>query len=351
MAKKVYFHNVSSKPFYSYMQDRQPDDLTKESPKVFDNEFDNHAQLYIIDVYGMFYKGGDMTQKPIMYFRHSDMMKNKYRFGNLIDLGDDYLSPQKGVYHPEKTAQQISFEEYHKVSDEPLAYQYGTEDPKSCFTLFKDHIELNEGDYFKVISQPWDKTIIDHLSFWRETSTIFQPSCFIGTIDGEKVVGIGEYIKAYKSKDQKLDISDNMGYYYMDCMGIREDGRKEHAFINAELNGNCYASYWLEGEVPVVTNQVTIEADWKHLPYVDDGTCIYKDAVFSFCGKEIHFTGKWATKGFTDHPRIERSGQSQVFGTWYEGKTPYKHRISMGFGENMEAYDYRLRENGFDVVD
>ena len=69
------------------------------------------------------------------------------------------------------------------------------------------------------------------------------------------------------------------------------------------------------------------------------------------CGKEIHFTGKWGTKGFLAKPRVEKHGQSQVAGTFYEGDTPYEHQLSNCWVECMEAYDYKLREWGFDVVD
>ena len=105
--------------------------------------------------------------------------------------------------------------------------------------------------------------------------------------------------------------------------------------------------YYIDGEEPILTDHVTMEAEWEHLPYVNDGTCVFKDAIFRFCGKEFHFEGKWGCKGFT--PRVEKHGQSQIFGTWYEGKIPYRHRVYLTFGENMEAYDVKLKELGFDV--
>ena len=99
----------------------------------------------------------------------------------------------------------------------------------------------------------------------------------------------------------------------------------------------------------MLTDKVSMETEWKRLPYVDDGTCVYKNAVFRFAGKEFHFEGKWGTKGFTEKPRVEKHGQSQIFGTWYEGDTPYDHELSFGFSENMEAYDYKLEKLGFEV--
>lgn len=82
---------------------------------------------------------------------------------------------------------------------------------------------------------------------------------------------------------------------------------------------------------------------------MDDETCIYKDAVFSFGGKDIHFNGKWGAKGLTPYPKTELHGQSQVLGTWYEGKDPYEHRLSMTFQENMGVYAEALHKAGFMV--
>jgi hypothetical protein len=83
----------------------------------------------------------------------------------------------------------------------------------------------------------------------------------------------------------------------------------------------------------------------------DDGTVMYKDALFIVGNKKIHFEGKWGTKGFLNEPRLEKHGQSQMFGTWYEGKERYRHRVYYTFTENMEAYDENLKSYGFDVKD
>lgn len=86
------------------------------------------------------------------------------------------------------------------------------------------------------------------------------------------------------------------------------------------------------------------------LPYVDDGTCIFENAIVRFGGKEFHFNGKWGQKGFTNVPRVEKHGQSQMGAAWYEGKEPYTHRLFTGGFECMEAYDYKLKEWGFQVL-
>ena len=124
-------------------------------------------------------------------------------------------------------------------------------------------------------------------------------------------------------------------------------------FISGSFNedGKTVAIYYIDGETPIICDYFTLEADWVHLPYVDDGTCVFTDAVIRFSGKEFHFHGKWGNKGFTEKPRIEKHGQSQISGTWYEGKIPYRHRLYYSGFENMEAYDYKLKKMGFSIVD
>ena len=48
----------------------------------------------------------------------------------------------------------------------------------------------------------------------------------------------------------------------------------------------------------------------------------------------------------------EKHGQSQCLGHWYEGDEPYDHVLEHTFTENSgDAYDYRIKEMGFEVID
>ena len=175
----------------------------------------------------------------------------------------------------------------------------------------------------------------------------------MGLYENRPCLGLGEHDRLFiPSEVHGFDgITNAFGYFYMNMMGIREeDGRREQALISIDpYHGKNFCYYYIDGETPIFTDKAEMETEWTKLPYVDDGTCVYKDAIFRFGGKEFHFEGKWGSKGFTIKPRVEKHGQSQIFGTWYEGKTPYRHRLFMTFGENMEAYDYKLKELGFDV--
>lgn len=354
MIKKVDYKNTCGQALYAKTGKMSDKDLVEHTPEVFDNEFDGHSIMSLADVIGMIFPGGDVTKKPMLYIRHTDMIKNEFRFGNLVELGDDYLSPQKGVYHEAEFPQGgAKISPYHKVCDDNKMFGFETEVPSSKFRFTKDYFMAEEGDFFRIKGEHWPHTIYEHQSMYNHVSTFIQAASLIGTYEGKPVMGLGEHDRLFIPREVNgFDgITANFGYVYMNMMGIREDGRKEHALISLENSGKIFAYYSIDGETPVFSEHVSMETKWIRLPYVDDGTCVYKDAIFRFCGKEFHFEGKWGSKGFGAKPRLEKHGQSQVFGTWYEGDIPYKHRLYMTFGENMEAYDYKLKELGFDVIE
>ncbi len=323
-------------------------------PEVFNNDYDGHAKLSVIDAYGMFFVGSDKAQKPLSYFRHTDILKNEFRFGNLIELGDDFLKPQKRIIHPEKAAMKgEKITPYTMLSQSPEIYGFSSTERVCEYRIYDDCAVINEGDFLKFKAEPWPFTIYDHQSFYPNASMILQPSTFSGILDGQYVMGLGSYDRFCIGENISHFDEVPMGYISFAGMGIRMDGRKECTCISASINpdGKTIAYYILEGEQPIVTDEVEIEAEWHYLPYVEDKTCAYKTAVFRFCGKEIHFEAKWGAKGFTEKPRVEKHGQSQVFGVWYEGKIPYKHRLYYTIGECMEAYDYKLKDIGFDIME
>lgn len=354
MAKQVEFKNTCGQAQHITLGKLSAKDLAKGTPEVFDNDFDGHALMSLADIIGMVFPNGDVTKKPLFYVRHMDMVKQEFRFGNLVELGDDYLSPQKGVYHQAEFAQGgVPLSPYQQLEDDPEKYGFGSEHPASAFKFGKDYYTAKEGDFFSVKGEHWPNAIYEHQSMYNNVSTFIQAATHSGVLDGKPFLGLGEHDRLFIPKEVNgFDgITDNFGYFYMNMMGIREDGRREQALISIDNSGKNLAYYYIDGETPIITDHVFMEADWVRLPYVNDGTCVYKDAVFKFCGKEFHFQGKWGSKGFTPEPRVEKHGQSQIFGTWYEGTTPYRHKLFMTLGENMEAYDYKLKEMGFDVID
>lgn len=348
MAKEVHFKNTVSNGYYE--EHEITEELFRVSPKFFQNEHDQDAQLALTDPFGMLYANGDFNTKPYYYFRHA--LIDQYRFGGIVELGDTFLSAQIKGDTAEMFQQGKVEDVYQKrYTDGKQAYCYGfsTEDPYSQFRFYPDYQTWKEGNVLDIKATYVNNAIIDHQASFENLPQVFFPVMLEGTYRQTKVKGLGYFATNYKPKQQKKSILDSLGYITMMLSGIREDGRFEHAFISIDQSGIAGAFYKIDGEELISTTEVSMEAVWEHLPYVDDGTCVYENAIFRFGGKEIHFNGKWGTKGVKEKPYIEKHGQSHILGTWYEGNVPYKHKVSFTFGENMEAFDEKLVKLGFDV--
>lgn len=349
MAQRVLFKNRSGQPLY--VEVGASNNLTGSCPEVFDNAFDGHARLVLFDIYGMLTVVGE--KKPMFYFRHTDLAKHRYRFGNILVPGDGPLSVQESSMFDRMANGDVPVSDYQVVCDSPLTYGFGSDEPRVSYRLKSDALYVEEGDFFSLKAEPWPVTLYDHQSIYVNSSLISQPATFSGMLEGRPFVGLGSFDRYCMRQDAGTFSGVPMGYVAFCMSGIRQDGRKEMVFASGSVNddGKTLAFYYLDGETPIVSDQFEVEADWHHLPYVDDGTCVFTEAVVRFCGKEVHFTGRWGTKGFLAKPRIEKHGQSQVAGTFYEGPTPYEHRLSNCWSECMEAYDHKLEAMGFKVVD
>lgn len=352
MANTVHFNNNG---YFVMHQEQGPvNNLIESVPPQFDNAYDDHAKVVLLDHYCMLYPEGRTDLKPVMYFRHTDVAKNKFRFGNIVDLGDNPLDVQKGVFHAEESAQANDpiTTPYGKIEEGVLGFDCSD---KVSARYYKDFVTIKEGDYLDLTAYPWEGfTLYDHQSIYENCSCVFQPSTFMGTFNGKPIIGLGSFDRLCMKQSTEGGFGGvPLAYIAFSAMGIREDGRREFCFANLGLSKGARSSvaYKIDGEEMIITDEVSMEADWVHLPYVNDGTCVFKDAIIRFKDKECHFKGKWGTKGFLKQPRLEKHGQSQMFGTWYEGKEEYKHRISYTFTESMEAYDENLKQFGFNVID
>ena len=347
MANKVYFKNELNDGFFE--EKKITEDLFTLKPSVFHNQRDDDAEVALCDPFGCIYVEGE--EKPRYFMRHA--LIDQYRFGGVIELGDGPLDVQKSGdcddFH-QKGEITDTYRKLEGTNEDDFVYGFGTEEPYSKYRFYKDHATFEEGkDVLKIRADYISDAIIDHQCAFGNLPEIFFPSHFTGEYRGKKIEGLGHYAMNYKLSHKHENILASLGYISLSAMGVREDGKLEMAFIAVDQSGTAGAYYKLEGEPIISTSEVEMEADWYHLPYVDDGTCVFKNATFRFCGKEIHFEGKWGTKGVTPVPRVEKHGQSQIIGTWYEGDKPYKHKLSMTFVENMEAYDYKLEKMGFKV--
>lgn len=347
MAKNITFKNEFCDGFYEEV--KRTEDVFSLTPSVFHNERDDDARVALCDPFGFIFVEGE--EKPLYFMRHA--LIDMYRFGGIIELGDTPLDYQKSGDCKDFFQRGPITDTYRKREDvegEEFVYGFGTEKPYSKYRLYKDYATFEEGeDVLKLRADFIGDAIVDHQASFGNLPQILFPSKWTGTYRGKKVTGLGHFAMNYQLAHKHENILSSLGYISLTLMGIREDGKLEMAFIAIDQTGTAGAFYKLEGEPLISVTEVSMEADWYHLPYVDDGTCVFKDAIFRFGGKEIHFNGKWGAKGIAPEPRLDKHGQSHIFGTWYVGDTPYEHKASFGFSENMGAYDYKIEKMGFEV--
>lgn len=320
------------------------DDLSIK-PDYFDTEIDGHAHLSLVDMYGMLFPNG-VDEKPIWWIRHCNV--DSTRFGGFFYPGDTPLSLQSQQHMLDIAQKTARINPYRRINND--CWGIDCDYPFFEYRFYKDYFTYKETNVLDIVATPFDKAIFKHADSAISTSQITIPCTFKGMYEGKEVIGMGNFELMYMPETEKRELNDFFSYIYAYGLGIKDDGKKELYMVNLDLNGNKHGFYWLEGNEPILDDNITMDADWVRLPYVNDGSCIYKDAIFHIKDKVIHFNGKWGNKGITPWPRVELNGQSQINGTWYEGNVPYKHTNYLTFNENMDVYDYKLKEAGFKVL-
>ena len=319
------------------------EDLDIDS-KAFANENDQYGRLGLVDFYGVLYPDGT-DKKPIWFIRHCN--PDKTRFAGVMEPSDDVFGLQTPLHLDDMAQKDDEIVPYGRVDEQ--CFGMSCKEPYFEYRYYEDHAVLKESDVFDLHAKYYPQTIYKHADSSTFISQITQPCELSGTYEGKPVTGLGNFELCYFPKNDHRDLNDYAAYIYSWCNGIRKDGRREFMMVYINLNGKGTGYYYLEGEEPVFCEQVNMETKWYELPYMKDGTCTYKDAVFSFAGKKIHFKGKWGYKGLTAYPRVELNGQSQNMGTFYEGDEEYEHAVSITFNENMQVTRENLEKMGFEV--
>ncbi len=323
------------------------DDLSV-TPKFFQTDKEDPYKLCRHLIWMMFYIDGDPN--PYYFMRNNEL--DKYRWGGVVRLGDGPLAPQTGGHYYDLAQKDTSITPYAKVSDNPIIYSTGTDDPFSEQTFTEDYAVFKEGDILDFKCEYWPVGVfVKTFSAWQEY--LYQPFSLIGTYEGKPVRGIGQFDRIY-GQVSKIEQKFNtmVGYLLLSVYsGIRKDGRKEFFYGYIQGTSGNLAVYWLEGEEPIFTEEVHLETEFYHLPYLpaEDPTCACKNTVWRFADKEIHSTGKWGSRRFTANPRENKAGYSNSFGTWYEGKTPYEYELSHTFNESLTATVENLGKYGYKV--
>jgi hypothetical protein len=333
-------------------------------PQCFQNDQDGNAIMGKAAQYAQFFAEG--IKNPVYYFRNIN--PNSQRWAGISEFGDGPLEPQRGLHGEDIAQEDAPTIPYRKVSDDPVTYEIVSDHPYSKLQFMDDgkggvvaHFQEGEnGSILDLKVEPFPVAVFSHSNSEQPTPYFQVNTVVSGTYMGKPVQGMGGFDRTFivnRAKgDTEKEEKDYAATYRCNCAlysGVREDGRKEcvYALITTE-NGKGIGMYYIDGEEPLVTDEVYLDTKFQYLPYVNDGTVVYTNATWTIGSKKIHFNGKWGTKSFTAYPKIEKHGQSQCFGTWYVGDIPYKHVISHTFNENSgDAYADRMAQMGFEVIE
>lgn len=258
---------------------RHEKDFFEERPEILNSEYDQYAKMALVDAYGLIFTKG--REEPVLFVRHGNT--NSYRFGGCCRLSNDSVGVQTPL-HDEDMAQKEETGEFRALSEEPWIYGYGTEKSFSEYRYFYENGLINgtwkEGDFLDVKAEPFPYCIVQHMGDIANFTQIMQPAIVKGTFDGEEVKFLGSFDKVFMPSKQTSDIGSTMAYNLVLDHGIRQDGRKESFIVYINAEGKGMGMYYLEGEEPIVSEEVIMETEWFHQPYSDDGTVMYKDALF-----------------------------------------------------------------------
>lgn len=319
----------------------------------FDNPRDGGAELKKFCHYAMLFPDG-VENKPVYYIRNCQ--PDGFRWASVLDFGNGPLEPQRAVHCGDMAQGDAVTTLFSKTNDSPVTYNISSEKPFAdiSFGEHEEHwVEGKNGEILDLKVEPFPYALFNHSNSMQAAPYWQQHVLVSGYYHGKPVKGMGGFDKTYAVTGREEE-TYRKTYTYVCALysGIREDGRKESLYtLIPHENGVGYGFYYIDGEPPVISDRVTLEAEWHYMPYLpkEDKTVTFTNAVWRFGGKEFHFIPLWGSKGFTAEPNVAKYGQSQCFGRWYEGKTPYKHTLYHTFNESGDATDERIAGMGFTI--
>ncbi len=321
-------------------------------PQCLNNSQDGNPKIRGYWVWGTLFPEDSDT--PHFYFR--SMMPDQVRKnGGFIKMGKGPLGKHTSAHHEGIAQGGTSIVPYHKTKENPDTYETWSED--GCFHLAytADGIEVKEGDILNAKIEFFPYFIMSHNGTSNGDNCWFvQFGTLTGTYEGKEVKAICVTDRLFEVEGRtKKSIHEPLNYIKSYHAGIREDGRRECFYAGIKKNdGVGEGFYWLEGEEPICTTKVTLEAEWYKLPYVpeDDGTVVFKESVWKLGDDiKVHCKCEYGSKGWLPEPRLEVKGLGQTFGDFYVGDEPYKHVLWHTLNECTGATVEHIREMGFVV--
>lgn len=335
------------------------DDLALK-PAVFQNETDGYGELMQYACWIMLFPDG-VEEKPLYFMRNFNV--DSFRWMGIINPGDTVVDHQTEAHVHDLAQGDARVTPYHLEDPDTDTYVICSEEPYAFYSFSPKGghwVEGRDGCVFDLTFEPMGFSSIEHVNSPRGSGVLLNPVMVTGTYEGRPVKGMGGWDRTFRPQNMTAADTNKRSFAYITSYlnGIREDGRKELVYTLISTyggrNGKGIGIYCIDGEEPVVTDQVYLENGvFRRLPYLPEGdhTVALAAGTWKFGGKEFHLDCRWGGKGYTAGPRIERIGQSQTYGRWYEGKEPYKQELYGFFTELMDVSEELVTALGFTVTD
>lgn len=284
----------------------------------------------------------DPESPPIHYLRSFD--EEKIKSGGFIQLGESPLSPHTALSHNKKLFPVGNLVQYKEVEGDPeghandkTTFEQFVEDPKLLFRYSSTHARYAEGDVMDLTLEYLPYALVSYDQGPIDVPYICQQAIIAGTYEGKEVKLLGAWDRIYRSTT--MEATYGKIFIYLNFVGIRKDGCREYGIVMI-FGNKGFGFYHKDGEDPIVTTEVTMEATWEPVTYLSDETASFTKAAFHFGGKVIHYKAKWGFRGWDEESRLSlrKHGYNLTAGSWYEGSTPYIHDTTFTFGESHEAF-------------
>lgn len=284
-------------------------------------------------------------EPPIHYLREftPDGFTPKTGFG-IIRLGESVLQDKTGLDHYFHMHQ--GGNALYTLDEGEYDYMQRSDDGLAEFHYSEHTAHIREADILDLHYEYFPYAMLVNENGPLGAGYIHQHALVTGMYEGKKVRMLGGWDRVFGSFKF---CEEGVLFAGMTFAGIKEDGCREWGFV-AKAGRRGIGFFCRDGEEPVTSTAVTMEADWKEVPYIKEGrkVYIYDEAVFSFEGIEIHYHARWGFVG-QDFETHKESSLSDSSGEWYEGKTPYGFKDRFVFAECWSAHRECLEEAGFQI--
>ena len=307
-----------------------PDDLSLAPKRLFENG--KPVNLTDFWIWGFPVPQGDV---PHMYIRSCtpDAVKQPLM---LLRMSDQPLGQSKQIHCNETYAGPVAYQQVRgdpdRLSQDEFTFEQKVEGEKKLLCRYSSkHVRYIEDDLLDVTYHTMPYAMLVKRSGMLRVPYLMAQGLIEGAYEGKKVTYMGGWDRSYGSMMTGLAGRPFAGGQFA---AVNAEGKREWGFVAKMSPTEGIGYYCVDGKDPVVSSNVTLEANWQPLPH-DPGTQTFTKAVWRFAGVTINYEAKHGWRLFDNScepapPPFNQpgSGFSQNSGDFWAGDTrqKYKHQ-------------------------